>query len=119
MKIASVQLYAKNVEKLAAFYTQAFGLESVREEPGFVTLSDGDFFLSIHKSGKSARERGGEMTSITFAARDVEKSKTELATRGLKLGKVYEVDGFAFAKGRDPEGNHIHISNWVYRGEES
>ena len=114
MQIASIQLYAKNVERLASFYASAFDLEIIREEDGFATLVGGGCFLSIHRSGKSARERGGEMTSITFAAKDVHGAKEALAKGCLKLGKVYEVDDFAFAKGRDPEGNCIHISSWAF-----
>ena len=114
MQIASIQLYAKDVERLASFYVSVFDLEIVRAEDGFATLAGGGCFLSIHRCGKSARERGGEMTSITFAAEDVSAAKETLAKKGLKLGKIYEVDDFAFTKGRDPEGIAIHISSWAF-----
>jgi predicted enzyme related to lactoylglutathione lyase len=110
MKIALIQLQAKNVERLASFYVKAFDLEIVHKEEGFAPLSGGGCFLSIHQSGKS----GGEMTSITFSPEDVHSAKEDLAKKGSKLGEVYEVEGFAFAKGRDPEGNCIHLSSWAF-----
>jgi hypothetical protein len=41
----------------------------------------------------------------------VHAAKSRLAAQGLKFGKVHEVNGFAFANARDPEGNPIQISS--------
>jgi predicted enzyme related to lactoylglutathione lyase len=55
--------------------------------------------------------RGRSPAKIVFAVKDVHGARERFAANGLKFGKVHEVNGFAFANARDPEGNPIQISS--------
>lgn len=94
------------------FYQRHFGLEPLASsEDGWLELSAGGCNLALHRAATTSRDRGRSPAKIVFAIEDVHAAKQHFAANGLKFGKVHEVNGFAFANGRDPEGNPIQISS--------
>lgn len=110
--ISRIILFVRDVPGVAAFYQQHFGLVPLEpSEDGWIELSAGGCNLALHRATTTSRERGRSPAKIVFAVRDVPAAKRRLAANGLKFGKVHEVNGFAFANARDPEGNPIQISS--------
>ena len=92
--------------------TKAFRLKAIDSaEDGWLELDAGGCNLALHRATTTSRERGRSPDKIVFAVADVHGAKTVFAKDGLKFGKVHEVNGFAFANARDPEGNPIQISS--------
>lgn len=111
-RISRIILFVRDVEGVAAFYAKHFGLLPLdRNEDGWLELSAEGCNLALHRATTTSRERGRSPAKIVFAVADVHAAKKQFAAAGLKFGKVHEVDGFAFANARDPEGNPIQISS--------
>jgi predicted enzyme related to lactoylglutathione lyase len=112
MQISRIILFVRDVAKVAAFYQQHFELKPIAsDEDGWLELAAGGCNLALHRATTTSRERGRSPAKIVFAVRDVHAAKARFAKEGLKFGKVHEVNGFAFANARDPEGNPIQISS--------
>jgi predicted enzyme related to lactoylglutathione lyase len=110
--ISRIILFVRDVPKVAAFYQMHFGLQPIpSNEDGWLELSAGGCNLALHRATTTSRERGRSPAKIVFAVSDVHAAKTRFAAQGLKFGKVHEVNEFAFANARDPEGNPIQISS--------
>ena len=111
-RISRIILFVRDIEKVAAFYEKHFGLEPLdRSEDGWLELSAGGCNLALHRAPMESRERGRSPAKIVFAVSDVHAAREQFAAKGLKFGKVHEVEGFAFSNARDPEGNPIQISS--------
>jgi predicted enzyme related to lactoylglutathione lyase len=111
-RVSRIILFVRDVPGVAAFYQRHFGLEPIEtSEEGWRELSAGGCNLALHRATTTSRERGRSPAKIVFAMSDVHAAKQRFAAEGLKFGKVYEVNGFAFANARDPEGNPIQISS--------
>ena len=111
-QISRIILFVRDVPAVAAFYQRHFGLKPIDSaEDGWLELSAGGCNLALHRATTTSRERGRSPAKIVFAVADVHGAKTAFAKDGLKFGKVHEVNGFAFANARDPEGNPIQISS--------
>lgn len=110
--ISRIILFVRDVPGVAAFYQRHFGLVPIdSSEDGWLELSAGGCNLALHRATKTSRERGRSPVKIVFAVADIHAAKQNFASSGLKFGKVHEVNGFAFANARDPEGNPIQISS--------
>ena len=110
--ISRIILFVLDVPGVAAFYQRHFGLVPLDgSEDGWLELSAGGCNLALHRATTTSRERGRSPAKIVFALSDIHAAKKQFAANGLKFGKVHEVDGFAFANARDPEGNPIQISS--------
>ena len=111
--ISRIILYVRDVPGVAAFYQRHFSLVPLVQssEDGWLELSAGGCNLALHRATRTSRERGRSPAKIVFALSDIHAAKKQFAANGLKFGKVHEVDGFAFANARDPEGNPIQISS--------
>ena len=111
-RISRIILFVRDVERVAAFYKKHFDLLPLdRNEDGWLELAADGCNLALHRATTASRERGRSPAKIVFAFADVHTAKKQFAAAGLKFGKVHEVDGFAFANARDPEGNPIQISS--------
>ena len=112
--ISRIVLYVRDVPGAVAFYEKYFGMTPTGPpEKGWQELSTpgGGCNLALHQALMTSRERGRSPAKIVFGVTDVHAAKKQMAARGLKFGKVHEVNGFAFANARDPEGNPIQISS--------
>jgi catechol 2,3-dioxygenase-like lactoylglutathione lyase family enzyme len=111
-QISRIILFVRDVPAVAAFYQRHFGLKPIASaEDGWLELAAGGCNLALHRATKTSRERGRSSAKIVFAVADVHAAKQSFAKQGLKFGKVHEVNDFAFANARDPEGNPIQISS--------
>jgi len=112
--ISRIILFVRDLPRVADFYQKHFGFAPIpTTEKGWLELATaaGGCTLALHQAAAAAREGGQSQVKIVFGVADVHSAKEELAAQGLRFGKVYEVDGFAFANARDPEGNRIQISS--------
>ena len=109
-------LYARDMEKQAAFYILHFGL--VRIEAGvddLVHLNSpaNGFGLTILQAAAGVK-MGQATVKLVFQVDDVdavEAFKKSSAQKGLKFGATHVGPGYAFANAKDPAGNSIQISS--------
>jgi catechol 2,3-dioxygenase-like lactoylglutathione lyase family enzyme len=116
-RISRIILFVADVPKVAAFYQLHFGLEPIGPaEDGWLELRAEGCNLALHRGTRPAGKGSHSPAKIVFAVSNVHAALADFAKTGLKFGKVFEWNGFAFADTKDPEGNPIQISS---RGESS
>ncbi len=108
--VTRLVIYAKDAEKLAAFYQRIFELPVVSTEPGWIELGAGGCNLAFHKAARTADHRRSA-AKISFGVKDVMAAKAQLEKRGLKFGPIHFTPNSDFCNGKDPEGNHLSIGN--------
>ena len=114
MRIRSIMLFVKDIEKVAAFYERHFGLCRVGEtEEGYLELDGGGVRLALHAAKWSDGDNSESPAKIVFECEDVRAAVDDLTKNGLKFGKVFEWNGCAFADTKDPENNPVQISSRV------
>ncbi len=112
MRIRSIMLFVKDVEKVAAFYEQHFGMDRVGEpEEGYLELDGGGVRLALHAAKWSDGDNSESPAKIVFECANVQAAVDAYTRNGLKFGKVFEWNGFAFADTKDPENNPVQISS--------
>jgi catechol 2,3-dioxygenase-like lactoylglutathione lyase family enzyme len=117
VRLGRIVVYARDVEKTAAFYARHFGFE-ISREPGdriveLIGPQDGAHLL-VHPAAKS-QKTGQVNVKLTFDVEDVESFARQSANSGLKFGALHKGDGYVFANAKDPDGNSISISSRAYR----
>ena len=114
-RISRIILFVADIPKVAEFYERHFGLEAIEpREDGWLELRAGGCNLALHRGTPPSGARARSPAKIVFAVSDVHEACARLTKDGLKFGKIFEWNGFAFADTKDPEGNPIQISS---RGE--
>ena len=114
-RISRIILFVADVPKVAEFYERHFGLEAIApEEDGWVELRADGCNLALHHRKLPCGTRSHSPAKIVFVVSNVHEACVRFKKEGLKFGKVFEWNGFAFADTTDPEGNPIQISS---RGE--
>ena len=112
MRIRSVMLFVKDVEKVATFYEQHFGLSRIGElEDGYLELDGGGVRLALHSAKWSDGDNSESPAKIVFECANVHAAVEDFTKKGLKFGKLFEWKGFAFADTKDPENNPVQISS--------
>ncbi|WP_298840564.1 VOC family protein [uncultured Roseobacter sp.] len=110
--LASLILYTRKTDEMAAFYCDHFGYTR-HDLPGdrIVELrpAAGGAVLLLHPAGKGARQ-GQAAVKLVFAIADVPGFAAGRAAQGLVFGPLHEADGYVFANTRDPSGNSVSIS---------
>jgi len=90
------------------FYENKIGLKSLSRENGFIDYNAGSCRLALHQT---VNPEAGK-TKICFYSEDVSKTRAELISRGVKMGKEPDKDHeLKLCDGKDPEGNVFQISN--------
>jgi predicted enzyme related to lactoylglutathione lyase len=115
--INSIVIYAKNTEKMIAFYENHFGFKSqTKEGDRIIELipSNGGASLMIHPSGKGIKE-GQACVKLVFDVKDVEAFKDKCAENGLTFGVTHQADGYVFSNAKDPGKNSIQISSRAFK----
>ena len=122
MRIAlkRVILYVQDVDRLATFYQQAFGLSIVEEIKGdWCVLDAGPCQLALHRVGKAYRvvdpasfEAETNAKLVMIVDRPLAELRAELTAKGVRLGKIKSYRGFTglLCDRRDPEGNAFQLA---------
>ena len=108
MKMARVILFTGRMDAMSAFYGERLGLKMVTDEKGWREFAAGAVRIGLH-SGPSSPGRKGP--KIVFFAKDVAATRSKLAARGVRFGKVRVFGALAMCDAKDPDGNPIQLSN--------
>lgn len=116
--LGTVIIYARDMQKTAAFYTVLFGLKTTGEvSEGLIELRavDGGAGILIHQAAKSVK-LGQVGVKLSFHVKDVEGFVLAAARKGLKFGAIHQANGYQFANTKDPDKNSVSISSRAFRG---
>ncbi len=112
-------IFGYQVEKLASFYIDNFGLTVTEEIKGqWIVLNAGKVEIAIHKVGQGYEPADGvpfraeSNTKLVFyLSGSLEDFRQQLADKGVVIGKVTSFAGInsLFCDGEDPEGNVFQI----------
>jgi predicted enzyme related to lactoylglutathione lyase len=117
VKLGTIILYARDMEKTAAFYEKFFDFDTNGEiVEGLIELKSrtGGANILIHQAAKSVK-LGQVGVKLSFDVKDIEAFKKNAAKRGLKFGATHEANGYAFANAKDPDKNSVSISSRGFR----
>jgi hypothetical protein len=114
-RLARVILYVHDVDKLSAFYREAFGLVPAEEIAGeWAVLRAGTCELALHRVGPAYRRTtpAGESNAKLVFAIDtpVADKRQELLRRGVPMGEIKSYGTGPLCDGRDPEGNVFQLA---------
>ena len=115
--LCTVIIYARDMKKTAAFYSEHFGLNTTGEViEGLIELhsSCGGAGILIHQAAKSLK-LGQVGVKLSFHVRDVKAFALAAAEKGLVFGAVHEANGYQFANAKDPDKNSVSISSRAFR----
>ena len=114
-RLTRVILYVHDVDKLSAFYCEAFGFVPVEEITGeWAVLRAGAGELALHRVGAAYRGMtpGRDSNAKLVFAIDmpVADKRQALLQRGVPMGEIksYGPSG-PLCDGRDPEGNVFQL----------
>jgi predicted enzyme related to lactoylglutathione lyase len=115
--LGTVVIYARDMKKTAAFYSEHFGFRTTGEVlEGLIELhaTTGGAGILIHQAAKSVK-LGQVGVKLSFHVQDVEAFATAAEKKGLKFGAVHEANGYQFANAKDPDKNSVSISSRAFR----
>jgi predicted enzyme related to lactoylglutathione lyase len=115
-----VILYVQDVDRLATFYQQVFGLLVVEEIKGdWCVLDAGPCQLALHRVGKAYRvadpaswEVESNAKLVMAVDRPLAELRAELTAKGVPMGTIKSYPGLTgpLCDGRDPEGNVFQLT---------
>ena len=115
--LGSIVIYARDMQKTAAFYSEHFGLETTGEVvEGLIELfaAQGGASILVHQAAKSVK-LGQVGVKLSFHVKDVAAFAASAAERGLKFGAIHQANGYQFANAKDPDKNTVSISSRAFR----
>lgn len=120
-KIRHIAIRVEDVEAVASFFQEAFGLELVqRRANGPIDLSDGDINLTLLPLNLGGQQyRPGEIrpgyAHIGFAVEDEDATHRRLEALGATTMPAPEPGGHAYyeKKYRGIEGLFLDVGHWV------
>jgi hypothetical protein len=108
MEMALVILFTGQIDKMSKFYGEVRGLKRISEGKGLREFAVGSTSIALHSGTPSPGRKGPK---IVFRATDVAALRETLVARGAKFGKVRLGPMFYLCDGKDPDGNHIQLSD--------
>ncbi|MEJ1170088.1 VOC family protein [Variovorax sp. CCNWLW235] len=115
--LGTVIIYARDMQKAAAFYARHFGFLTDGEVvEGLIELKHptGGAGMLIHQAAKSVK-LGQVGVKLSFHVKDVAAFAAQAKLEGLVFGTVHEANGYAFANAKDLDKNSISISSRAHR----
>ena len=115
--LGTVIIYARDMQKTAAFYSAHFGFKTTGEvREGLIELRgvDGGAGILIHQAAKSVK-LGQVGVKLSFHVEDIEAFVTAAAKKGLTFGAIHQASGYQFANTKDPDRNSVSISSRAFR----
>jgi predicted enzyme related to lactoylglutathione lyase len=115
-------LYARDLERLAAFYASIAGLQVTGRQEGFFVLGSPSAQLVIVRIAKQFADtieiatppirRESAAVKLVFAIQDVEAARVKAVALGGQLNpssQEWEFEGARVCDGHDPEGNVFQL----------
>jgi len=115
-------VYAKDLERLLAFYTGVASLTLVRREAAFAQLRSGGFELVLHRIPEHIaatfditeppQRREDSAIKLVFAVPSLAAARACAAALGGIVDapdREWSFDGWTICDGHDPEGNVIQL----------
>ena len=115
--LGTIVLYARDMRKTAAFYSEHFGFRTSGEvSEGLIDLQapNGGAGILIHQAARSVK-LGQVGVKLSFHVQDVIAFVAQAADRGLKFGAVHQANGYVFANAKDPDKNSVSVSSRAFR----
>jgi predicted enzyme related to lactoylglutathione lyase len=111
MDLSRIIVFTPNVERLARFYENCFGLsEAEGGSQEWAELDAGGCSIAFHQYQDDSAVRDG-WVKIVFGSKDVVGEKLRLEGLGVEMSDIVEFDGIQLCEGRDPDGNWFQISS--------
>ena len=118
--LTRIILYVQDVDRLASFYRDAFGLAIVEEIKGeWAVLQAGACELALHRVGRPYRVPDASSWKVESNAklvltvdRDLEDLRAELVAKGVPMRQIKAYPGLTgpLCDGEDPEGNVFQLA---------
>lgn len=115
--LGTVIIYARDMKKTAAFYSEHFGFATTGEVvEGLIELQpkNGGAGILVHQAAKSVK-LGQVGVKLSFHVEDVKGFVAAAATKGLKFGAIHQAHGYVFANAKDPDKNSVSVSSRAFR----
>lgn len=119
MELRRTIIFAKDLERMTAFYRDGLGLRVLPERslPGWVELEAGACLVALHAIPEEiargieitdpARPRSENAIKLVFVTPDLAAARAHLLAHGAVMG---EARSWGACDGLDPEGNVFQIS---------
>lgn len=107
-KLGSVAVVVSDAKRAVEWYTKTLGLELVSSEGHWVTVKARGSNTAIHLCQGPPLEPGN--TGILFECDDLQRTYSELASRGVVFTKPPKDSGGSYAIFRDPDGNEFWLA---------
>ncbi len=112
-RLASIAVVVSDAKKAAEWYTKTLGLELVSSNGHWITVKTRDSKTAIHLCQGPSLEPGN--TGILFECDDVQKTYSELTSKGVVFTKPPKDEGWGlYAMFKDPDGNEF----WLMKAEQ-
>lgn len=119
LKMSRVILFVDDIKKMTDFYENIIGLELIGESNNeFVSLDAGGCELCLHQipsefiqPNNEYKAREDIYTKVVFYSENVERDRTELIAKGVRMKEIFKFDGIEICDGCDCEGNIFQISS--------
>ncbi len=119
LKLDTIIIFVKDVERLKNFYAGILQLEIVEEiNNEWLLLRAGEGNVALHKTGNQYQERDHSEikfesnTKIVFElVEDIRKVRDALLSQNTVIGEIKTFDNYDFwvCDGQDPEGNVFQL----------
>lgn len=110
-KLARIIMYVKDFEGLARWYCDTFGFKVrlARPDARWIEVDVGrGIVLAFHGGGSPKNYQ--RPPQMMLEVPDVEAAKVELASKGIRTGKVGRWEHVVWCHGKDPEGNPFQLT---------
>jgi len=111
---SGVIVYARDINKLSRFYIEMFGMVLQRETDEFISLSNGDLSVIIHRPPIELPEENFNTVKLFMTVDSHQVTKEKAVSLG---GQAFEGEWanpiFKVCNIADPEGNHIQLREFI------
>jgi catechol 2,3-dioxygenase-like lactoylglutathione lyase family enzyme len=118
IKKAVVTIYVSDVDAANKFYTETLGMKQIAKYgKEWAEVESYGVTIGLHPSREYSPKPGsGSALSIGFEVDDLDRSVTELKSKGVRFSRNINEDGTVrLAHFSDPDGNPLYLSQ-VKRG---
>jgi len=109
---ANVTVMVGDMKKAVAFYTETLGLTlKARYGNEFAQVQAPGTIIALHPASKERqRPMGSTGMSIGFSVQNLEKTMSDLKSKGVQFSRVVDDRQVRLAFFTDPDGNELYLS---------